>query len=627
MREKMMSYGQEIYDSLENYIMDARYHQAVLLDGPWGSGKTWFIKNCFIPKFEEAHKDEGWYFLPLSLYGLETIEELKTKKEQKLAELVLKYFLQKRGMNISTKGKWLKMAARLKSAGPLLSAFLSKYGLQNLKLEDFVDVLATFDRPAHVVLVVDDLERARIRPEIVFGYISELTEQEDMKVIVLANETEVCQMHDLENEEEEKAKKPSEKNKKRERYDLIKEKTIGLDISYQVPLEEIYGEVLDTYVTSGRLKSYFLEQKEYILQSFDDNKSRNLRTLIFAFIACDTFYPLLEKTYDLWREGRGAETIFEDLIHDVIRYTVLCSITWKRENQLNPPNFTFLTNEHLIYTFHYSYPFVHSFIKSRRIDVEDLTRYTMGVLDDLLDRSQGRNEAYSKLMKWRLLNDDDAEDYLERLEGEILQKKLNPDYIRNLFLTLLCMSDAGIDVAMEKYVGAVITNLKKSFPLYFRVDMLFASSYVGDASLLAKYNEVLQPVYELIEAYFETSQKEAYQFLIQNEWDSAFKGKCREKMASFMEDKKFLAYLNPEEVLEKIRGAGPAEICYFMEGIQIMYTPVNIHDFFKADVPCIEAVLEGIEKMEDLGGKIKNKNVQQLAKLLKRSKGNLSDGA
>ncbi len=618
-----MSYGQETYDSLENYIMDARYHQAVLLDGPWGSGKTWFIKNCFIPKFEEGHKEGDWHFLYLSLYGLETIAELRAKKEQQLAELAIEHFLQKQGMKSFSKETWFRRAALLK---PVVS-LLPIEGLKNLELKD---VLAVLDRPEHVVLIVDDLERARIRPEIVLGYISELTEQEDMKVIVLANEAEICQMNDLENgEEDEKAEKPSEKNKKRERYDLIKEKTVGLDISYQVPFEEIYGEVLNAYVTSEQLKPYLLEQKEFVIQVFDsDNKSRNLRTLIFALIACDTFYPLLKKNYDLWRERHEPEAgaVFEDLIHDAIRYTVLCSITWKRENRLNSPNFTFLTDEHLIYTFHYSYPFVQSFIKSRRIDVEELTYYTMGVLDDLLDRSQGRNEAYNKLMKWKILDDGDVEDCLERLEGEILQKKLNPDYIRNLFLMLICISDAGIDVAMEKYVKAVIANLRKSFPLYLSVDMLYASPYVGNVSLLTKYNDVLQPIYEMVRSHFENLQGEAYQFLFQNEWDADFTRKCNERRTSFMSDKKFLAYLNPADVLEKIRIAGPAEIYYFMEGIQLMYTPVNIDEFFKADVPYIEAMLKGIEEMEILGGKIKNKNVQQLTELLKRSKANLSGG-
>lgn len=52
MQNGAVSYGRDIYESLAEYITDERYHQAVLLNGSWGSGKTWFIKEEFIPAFE-----------------------------------------------------------------------------------------------------------------------------------------------------------------------------------------------------------------------------------------------------------------------------------------------------------------------------------------------------------------------------------------------------------------------------------------------------------------------------------------------------------------------------------------------------------------------------------------------
>lgn len=52
MQNGAVSYGRDIYESLAEYITDERYHQAVLLNGSWRSGKTWFIKEEFIPAFE-----------------------------------------------------------------------------------------------------------------------------------------------------------------------------------------------------------------------------------------------------------------------------------------------------------------------------------------------------------------------------------------------------------------------------------------------------------------------------------------------------------------------------------------------------------------------------------------------
>ena len=82
MQNGAVSYGRDIYESLAEYITDERYHQAVLLNGSWGSGKTWFIKEEFISAFEQNHKEDGWCFVYLSLYGLKTVQQLEDKMRQ-----------------------------------------------------------------------------------------------------------------------------------------------------------------------------------------------------------------------------------------------------------------------------------------------------------------------------------------------------------------------------------------------------------------------------------------------------------------------------------------------------------------------------------------------------------------
>lgn len=77
-----VDYGKDIYESLAEYIMDDRYHQAVLLNGSWGSGKTWFINKQFTPVFEKTHEADDWCFIYLSLYGLKTMQQLKEKMEE-----------------------------------------------------------------------------------------------------------------------------------------------------------------------------------------------------------------------------------------------------------------------------------------------------------------------------------------------------------------------------------------------------------------------------------------------------------------------------------------------------------------------------------------------------------------
>lgn len=49
---------EEIKETIVKYISDDRKTQAVLLDGEWGCGKTFFIKEHLIPALENNIEDE-----------------------------------------------------------------------------------------------------------------------------------------------------------------------------------------------------------------------------------------------------------------------------------------------------------------------------------------------------------------------------------------------------------------------------------------------------------------------------------------------------------------------------------------------------------------------------------------
>ena len=52
---------------IERFIKDRMYHYALLLDGEWGSGKTYFVREELIPHLEEQGDDVNY----ISLYGVE----------------------------------------------------------------------------------------------------------------------------------------------------------------------------------------------------------------------------------------------------------------------------------------------------------------------------------------------------------------------------------------------------------------------------------------------------------------------------------------------------------------------------------------------------------------------------
>ena len=63
--------SKDISKVIDKFIKDERLH-AVLIDGPWGSGKTYQIKNLL----KEKEKKEQIYYV--SLFGCDSIDELHT---------------------------------------------------------------------------------------------------------------------------------------------------------------------------------------------------------------------------------------------------------------------------------------------------------------------------------------------------------------------------------------------------------------------------------------------------------------------------------------------------------------------------------------------------------------------
>lgn len=634
-----VDYGKDIYESLAEYIMDDRYHQAVLLNGSWGSGKTWFINKQFTPVFEKMHEADDWCFIYLSLYGLKTMQQLKEKMEEQVTQKVFERYVTRCGATSEGAAKFYE---KVRTTSGLLSSVVVFAAKTVLPIRDlpevkWSDLQKVLPKPKHVIYIIDDLERAGMEAEEVLGYINEMTEHEAAKVIILANEEEIYRINDFTKSLQKKKQNadPQETagNARRERYERIKEKTIGLDIAYQVSVADIYDSLIEWYVKSESLKSYLQVQKEYVVGAFSEKARENLRTLIFAFIACDKFYPLIENAYDVWKEEHCQEgevvlrSIFSDLVSDVIRYTVHASIAWKQREEFQTPSTEFgkIPIPWRVY-FTYNYPFVDGFIKKRRLEESEIGEVITDVLEDLLDTSQGRNEAYKKLMNWQLLTDEEIEKYLERLKEEIPKKKLNPDYIRSLFLTLIYISRVGIHVSMQDYVNAILSKLQDGTLLPFcGAKALYVASYIDDEETKKRYNAILKPIYVFLENASQEWRSNQSQFLINNEWTPDFEMKCREQEKHFIEDEKFLAYADPQMVLKKLKMASPAEISYFRSGIAYVYRISNAGDFYRADLPVIMAIADGIADEEDTGSKVRDWHLGRLKEFLVSCRGRFEE--
>lgn len=85
--------NEEIKDVILKYLSDERKKQAILLNGEWGCGKTFFVNEKLIPGLEQ----KGIQVFSISLYGIAKIEQIQDIIYMKLMQKVIKDKTQKVG--------------------------------------------------------------------------------------------------------------------------------------------------------------------------------------------------------------------------------------------------------------------------------------------------------------------------------------------------------------------------------------------------------------------------------------------------------------------------------------------------------------------------------------------------
>ncbi|GAG66153.1 unnamed protein product [marine sediment metagenome] len=163
-----------------DYYLNAKFNPnfAILLQGKWGCGKTWFIKQ-FIKEY--SNKD-SYKFIYLTLYGVSSISEIEDQIFQQLHPI-----LSSKAMAIT--GKILKGILRA-SVKIDLDAVKNSDASINCQIPD-IEIPEYLKNTANCILVFDDLERCRISINTLLGYINSFVEHQGLKVIILANEEEL----------------------------------------------------------------------------------------------------------------------------------------------------------------------------------------------------------------------------------------------------------------------------------------------------------------------------------------------------------------------------------------------------------------------------------------------------
>lgn len=176
----------QLIEGLSNYV-NGHDQFAVMIDGPWGSGKTYFLKNTVMPRIREEHKVV--YF---SVYGYESLAKLKSELIGNLFISSLSKGLDKADKQFNTED----IVSIVKEVGGVVWDKFSVFKTLAETTEGFVinRQLRSQSQDSSPVLIIDDLERIsrEIHTSDLMGFLlTDIIEPYGYRVIVVGNSQEI----------------------------------------------------------------------------------------------------------------------------------------------------------------------------------------------------------------------------------------------------------------------------------------------------------------------------------------------------------------------------------------------------------------------------------------------------
>ncbi|MBR6504942.1 MAG: hypothetical protein IKT41_04460 [Clostridia bacterium] len=301
---------EDLVESILDYVRADYTDYAIMINGEWGSGKTYFWNNKIRNKIESMKLNGKQYTtIYMSLYGISNLEDISKKifiETTQLMDKNLKKFMNNN--NQTTIPEYAK-------TGLDMANF---FGVtQNGDKINYSDFFATDDK----VLCFDDLERANVDVIDILGYINNFVEHDHIKTIIICNEKELAtklknsnlemktfiatylldKEGDLSKTDKPMVEKIQDKIEyvfdKANDYERIKEKLIGETFEYAPEFNYIINGLLLRYESNPDLIRFLRENTAIIINTFNKSGTRNLRILKHALNDFKKVFEMVNKTH------------------------------------------------------------------------------------------------------------------------------------------------------------------------------------------------------------------------------------------------------------------------------------------------------------------------------------------
>lgn len=614
--EKYMK-KEEILNNVLNYINDDEIKYAILINGAWGSGKTYLYENYLINEIKkvECGKNKRKSNVYISLYGVSNIESLAK-------ELLANYMVQNKRLNKKAYEVTTEMAS-------IISKFVSfSSNFASFSFEQLTEIFSEKISIKDMVICFDDFERCSIPINELFGFINNLVEHCHCKVIILADEDNIGKIFANTNIEkkyitlllgkklvgkvDDKGNKSLNNTNKRLTieqlkkqneelysenyvYKDIKEKVIGLTITYEPNLDEEIENIIKITVKNARLRQKMIIMKKDILKYMRQYKNSNIRIIQTWLTKFEEIFQIIEKDYS---NSKHFENIFNEFMIYSIR--VACAVgknkrltEWKEDTE-----YAYVNIDDGVLEEKEGYRFIDDQYLKNEIDKMRVFK-AANYIDNkciIKEKTSSKGEMLDKLEDWKIYEDDEIREMVKYLMEEIKEDKYVPQnyqYVIQVLVILSSMKLCGDE--LEKISNILLDKVKESDER--REIQNFGLDFQNE-EMQRKFHEYYDPIYNLLIQKNRTINNAEINKILDSKDVNKFIDYCQKNPHLFLHDKLFEIYIDLEKFITFLRDCSLKDIYRVIRVFQEVHNNIDPFDSYKGDVNAFEELKK---KVNDIG--------------------------
>lgn len=562
----------DLIEAIKHYITTSKcYYSAILINAPWGAGKTYFVKKVLYDEVKEELRNVNKHMVYISLNGINSVDLLcsrfnlaklklssKSKSDNNIADDSLNVI--SAFSDLLSEENQKKINAALKITGSMVK--ISKKLVMSFKGEE-------------IVFVLDDLERSTIPIEELLGCISDIAEQEECKFILIGNE---------------------EKIENQDKYYEIKEKVIGHTYLFKQDVQS----VINNEFKDEELKEY----KNEIIDMLNDEKSINYRVLFQALENYKELKEMIQKIqFDYFKDNDNWIEFLFDL---------LCSCYYTKQIQTEPKKVENRTTEdayieltrNIINQRRMKFEFVNKIccegfcnIESIKSELEEYIRQE--------DLSKKEKMLYKLRREYYLMEDNEVEEKFKEISRKLQLNRIDIILYPQVLAVYYKLRDIGFFQG-ENILNNILDIMKKNIIIIKSYTNLKNLKYYDGVPEKFKI-EFEKNIEELIKVQENTLIQDKIMLDDKKEWHQFIIKEVYQKNADmFKQNKAFLIYIDIDSLLEIIY----EEKNEIIEDFREFINEIGRNTIFENDKEVVKIMITRIKEHIKTSKKSKIKNLQ-----------------